>query len=351
MFDQLSQLSHVFTPERAHTLAISALKLGVHARDYAQPDPVLQTEIAGLSLPNCLGLAAGFDKNADVYNPMLGFGFGFVECGTVTPKPQPGNAKPRLFRLGEDQAVINRMGFNNAGHQAFADNLAKPHKGIVGANIGANKNSDDRLLDYRLGLRHLWGLAAYFTVNISSPNTPGLRALQSGDHLQALLGGIQEEHAALRAKDPQHNPPLFLKVAPDLSDEDIPEIMAAAKSFGMDGLIVSNTTIARPETLKSQHRDETGGLSGRPVFAPSTRVLAAFYACDPQMPLIGVGGVEDGATALAKIKSGASAIQLYSALVYHGPGLAKRILGDLKARLQAEGFATVTEAVGVDVRS
>ena len=335
---------HLFDPEDAHGLAIKGLKAGLGPRNHIDL-PALATTVAGLELPNCIGLAAGFDKNAEVPDAMLAAGFGFVEAGTVTPLPQAGNPRPRLFRLTEDQAVINRMGFNNEGLEAFASRLShRQRRGVVGANIGANKDADDRVADYVNGLSHLWGLADYFTVNISSPNTPGLRALQTKAALEELLGRLAERRAALA---PEGNVPVFLKVAPDLEDGEVEAIVETAVENGLDGIIVSNTTIARPDTLKSALASETGGLSGAPLTERSTAVLGQFFqAADGRIALIGAGGVGGGAAAYAKIRAGAQAVQLYSALVYGGPGLVVRIAHDLAARLKADGFTSVAQAVG-----
>ena len=343
LHDLGAALLRQFDPEQAHGYAIAGLKAGLGPRDAGADDPVLAVTFAGLKLPNCVGLAAGFDKDAEVPAAMLAAGFGFVECGTVTPRPQAGNPRPRLFRLSQDRAVINRMGFNNKGLDAFAGNLARKPKGVVGANLGANKDTEDRAADYVAGLTRLWGLADYFTVNISSPNTPGLRTLQSGDALDDLLGRLAATRAGLRGAS---DPPLFLKVAPDLMEADVGEIADAVRRHGFDGIIVSNTTLARPDSLTSPDRGETGGLSGAPLLVASTRVLAQFRAAAPDLPLIGVGGIASGADAYAKIRAGASAVQLYSAMVFEGPGLAVRIKRDLAARLRADGFSSVAEAVG-----
>jgi dihydroorotate dehydrogenase len=331
-------------PEAAHGLAITGLKLGLGPRAPAD-DPILATELAGLSLPNPVGLAPGFDKNAEVFASMLRTGFGFTECGTVTPLAQAGNPRPRLFRLTEDRAVINRMGFNNDGLEAFAARLARRGAGVIGANVGANKDSEDRIGDYVTALRRLWGLASYFTVNISSPNTPGLRALQTKAALEDLLGRVV---AAADAMPPGGAAPIFLKVAPDLEDAEIGAIADTVAAAGLAGVMVSNTTVARP-ALVSPHREEAGGLSGAPLLGPSTEVLRRFRAAaDGRFLLIGVGGVASGADAYAKIRAGASAVQLYSALVFEGPGLVVRIKRDLAARLRADGFRTVQEAVGTE---
>lgn len=333
---------HVLDPEDAHTAAIAALKLGLGPRAPAD-DPILATELAGLKLPNPVGLAPGFDKNAEVFGPMLRAGFGFVECGTVTPRPQAGNPRPRLFRLTEDRAVINRMGFNNQGLEPFAARLAARGPGVVGANFGANKDSEDRIADYVTGLTRLWGLASYFTINISSPNTPGLRALQTKAALDELLGRIVQAAAALPDAG---RAPMFLKVAPDLEDGEVEAISDTVAAHGLQGVIVSNTTISRP-ALRSAHRDEAGGLSGAPLTALSTEMLRRFRAAAAgRFVLVGAGGIGSGGDAYAKIRAGASAVQLYSALAFEGPGLVVRIKRDLASRLRADGFASVAAAVG-----
>jgi dihydroorotate dehydrogenase len=332
-------------PETAHGLAIAGLKAGLGPVDRTPADPLLATTLAGLSLANPVGLAAGFDKNGEVAGAMLRAGFGFVECGTSTPLAQPGNPKPRLFRLGADRAVVNRLGFNNLGHEAFAAALVRrPVTGVVGANIGANKDSADRIADYVRGLKRLWGLADYFTINVSSPNTPGLRDLQGKAALADLLGAVAEARSTLPSPT---EAPIFLKVAPDLADADIADIVEAAVQFGLQGLIVSNTTLQRPEGLRGARRDETGGLSGAPLMSLSTRVLGDFYAAaSGRLALIGAGGVASGADAYAKIRAGAQAIQLYSALVFEGPGLVARIRRDLASRLRTDGFSSLSEAAG-----
>ncbi len=332
-------------PETAHGLALRALGAGLAGRDRARPDAVLATRLAGMALDNPVGLAAGFDKDAVAPAALLRAGFGFVECGTMTPRPQAGNPRPRLFRLREDGAVINRMGFNNAGLERFAANLAAPRRGVVGANIGANKDSPDRIADYVLGLERLWGLADYFTLNVSSPNTPGLRELQGRGALDEMLGRVADVRAELKVGGGAY--PIFLKVAPDLNDGDVEDIVEAAARHGLDGLIVANTTLARPESLWGRAKAETGGLSGAPLMAPSTALLGRFHAAAAgRLALVGVGGVASGADAYAKIRAGADAVQLYTALAYRGPGLVREIKRDLAALLRADGFATVAEAVG-----
>lgn len=326
-------------PEAAHTASLLALRAGLGPRDRDVCDPILQTRLAGLDLPNPVGLAAGYDKNAQVPDALLAMGFGFVECGAVTPRPQPGNPKPRLFRLPKDQAVINRMGFNNDGLAQIATRLRERtgKRGVVGINLGANKASDDKAADYVEAIRALSGSVGFFTVNISSPNTPGLRALQSKAALDGLLKRVRAAKATA---------PVFLKVAPDLTDADLADIAASAMDWKIDALIVSNTTIDRPETLRSADRGQAGGLSGRPLFERSTALLRDFAEAAPGLPLIGVGGVENADTAYAKIRAGATAIQLYSALVYKGPGLIPQIKRGLAERLKADGFTSVSQAVG-----
>jgi dihydroorotate dehydrogenase len=329
LHDLAARALRTLDPEDAHRLTVRALALGLGPGAPA-PDPILATTIAGLSLSSAVGLAAGFDKNAEVFGPMLAAGFGFVECGTVTPLPQAGNPRPRLFRLTDDQAVINRMGFNNQGLEAFAGRLARPGRpGPVGANIGANKDSADRIGDYVTGLKRLWGLADWFTLNVSSPNTPGLRALQTRDALPT-----------------RGHVPLFLKVAPDLDDPEIEAIVETVLAFGLSGIIVANTTLSRP-ALASPDAGEAGGLSGAPLRDLAQSVLGRFHqSAAGRLPLIGVGGIASGSDAYDRIRAGASAVQLYSALVFEGPGLAVRLSQDLAARLRADGFRTLAEAVG-----
>jgi len=339
LHDLAAHALQVLAPEDAHRATILALRAGLGPR---AAHAGLPTRLAGLELPSPIGLAAGFDKNAEVAGAMLAAGFGFVECGTVTPLPQAGNPRPRLFRLGEDRAVINRLGFNNAGLEAFARRLGRRPGGVVGANIGAGKESPDRIGDYVIGLKRLWGLADYFTVNISSPNTPGLRALQTGEALAELVGRIAEAREALPGRAP-----VFLKVAPDLEARDVEAICEAVAGSGFDAIVVSNTTLARPSGLRSAQAAEAGGLSGAPLMAPSTRLLVQFHqAARGRFALVGVGGIACGADAYAKIRAGAAAVQIYSALVFAGPGLVAAIGRDLAARLKADGFAAVADAVG-----
>lgn len=341
-----------FDPETAHGLTIKALKSGLVPALRDRGEPALRSRVWGLDFANPVGLAAGFDKNAEVVDPMLRLGFGFVEAGSVTPRPQPGNPRPRLFRLTGQGAVINRMGFNNEGLEAFAARLERrrddPRRasGLVGANLGKNKDTADAADDYVIGVRRLAPLADYLVVNVSSPNTPGLRALQGRDPLRDLLGRVLDARAACRLP---RNPPLLLKIAPDLTSEDKSDIAAVALESGIDGLIVSNTTIARPADIPEPQRAEAGGLSGRPLFGPSTAVLKEIYALTGgKLPLVGVGGIASGADAYAKIRAGASLVQFYSAMVYGGPALVHRIRDELAALLRRDGFAAVADAVGAD---
>jgi dihydroorotate dehydrogenase len=336
--------------ERAHHLALWRLRWPWPLTRRTPPaDPaLLETVLWGRRFANPVGLAAGFDKDAVAIAALWGLGFGFVEAGTTTPRPQPGNERPRLWRAPGLGGVINCFGFNNAGVEAFASNLARARgqgQGIVGANVGRNKDAEDAVADYVLGIRRLAPLADYLTVNVSSPNTPGLRALQAADALPALL------RACLAARDAcPARPPLLLKIAPDLSDEDKADIVQACLDAGIDGLIVANTTLARPPTLPEELARLPGGLSGRPLMTPSTRLLADFArALGGRLPLIGVGGISSGADAYAKIRAGANLTQLYSALVYEGPDLISRIKHDLALRLAADGFSNVAQAVGVDL--
>lgn len=329
-----------FSPETAHGLSIAALKAGLGGRFDAGFDPRLATTVCGLTFPNPLGMAAGYDKNGEVPDALLRLGFGFAEVGTVTPLAQPGNPKPRIFRLPQDRGVINRLGFNNEGHAACLARLkARAGRGgIVGVNIGANKDSADRVADYVKGVETFAPLAAYLTVNVSSPNTPGLRNLQSRESLGDLLARVKAARDA-SAVAAGKAPPIFLKVAPDLSEAEMDDIAAEVLDKGTDGLIVSNTTLARDGLSDTTMAGEAGGLSGRPVFRRSTAVLARLRKrVGPSLPIIGVGGVEDAATALEKIRAGADLVQLYSCMIYGGPGLPRRILEGLSARLDRDGI-------------
>jgi dihydroorotate dehydrogenase len=334
-------------PERAHGLTIWGLRHGFGPKQTGPDDPALAVRLWGLDFPNPIGVCAGFDKNAEAFAALHRAGFGFVEVGTVTPRPQQGNPRPRIFRLREDAALINRLGFNNEGLDRVAARLAGPRTGILGANIGKNKDTDDPEVDFVTAARRVAALSDYVVVNVSSPNTPGLRALQDRAVLARLIGSVQQ---ALR-ESVDAPPPLLVKIAPDLTPEDERDIAAVALESGLDGLIVSNTTVDRPESLRSAQRGETGGLSGRPLFDPSTRLLARMFAApEGRVPLIGVGGIASGADAYAKIRAGASLVQLYTALAYHGPGLLDRIKIELLACLRADGLPLVGDAVGAEHR-
>ena len=330
--------------EDAHGLAIRSLKSGLLPRDRRPDPPSLRVEVLGRTLPNPIGLAAGFDKNAEVPDALLGLGFGFVEIGSVTPKPQDGNPRPRLFRLGEDRGVINRMGFPGQGLDAARARLQRrPRRGVVGVNVGANKDSVDRAADYVTCAAALAPFADYLVCNVSSPNTPGLRSLQGRTQLGDLLRRVQDSIAA-------HPVPLLVKIAPDATDHDLDDIVAVCRDLRMDGIIVGNTTLSRPPSLRSARGGETGGLSGAPLMALSTEVLRkTARRVERQFLLIGAGGVGSGADAYAKIRAGATLVQLYSAMVYDGPPLILRIKHELAALLARDGFASVSDAVGVDV--
>ncbi len=343
---------YALPPETAHHAALYALEHHLVAGRDEPDDPVLRTKVWDLNFPNPVGLAAGFDKDARVSDAMLSLGFGFVEAGTVTPRPQPGNPKPRLFRLDEDHGVINRLGFNSGGVDGFAQRLAarrnRPgRKGIVGANVGKNRDTVDAADDYVSGIEKVAGIADYLVINISSPNTPGLRDLQARAALDDLLR--RSIAARNRAVPGARKPPLLAKVGPDLTPAQMNAIAEVALATGVDGLIIGNTTVARPPELRSRDRAEPGGLSGAPLFKPATECLAEIYRLTKgRIPLIGCGGIADGATAYAKIRAGASLVQVYSALVFHGPGLVHRIKQELTELLRRDGWKSVAEAVGCD---
>ena len=326
--------------ETAHRATIAAVKLLPPRRPPDFPAS-LKSTVAGLEFPTPVGLAAGFDKDAEVAEQMLSFGFGFVEVGTVTPRPQQGNPKPRLFRLREDRAVINRLGFNNRGQpSAYARLIECTHMhGVIGVNIGANKDSTDRIADYVAGVRAMSPVARYLTINISSPNTPGLRGLQDEGALNELLAAVQEARS---------DKPIFLKVAPDLGPGDPERIVRAAIDHKIDALIVSNTTVSRPP-LKSRHAQEQGGLSGAPLKPIALKALRDFRgASGGEIPLIGVGGISSADDAWERVRAGASLVQLYTAMVYEGPHVGRRIAHGLAQRLRREGFANIAEAVGTE---
>ena len=311
-------------PETAHRAAIAALRMAPAAAP--RRDPRLSVAAFGLAFPNPIGMAAGFDKNAEVPRALLGAGFGFVEVGTLTPRPQPGNPRPRLFRLNRDEALINRLGFNNGGYAAAHARLTRaPVAGIVGVNIGPNKDSADRIADYVLGVTTFADVASYFTINVSSPNTPGLRDLQQRGALDELVARVIAARDACAIRRP-----VLVKIAPDVDLATLDDIVSVGRARGIDGMIVSNTTISRPPGLQEVKANETGGLSGRPLFDLSTRTLArTFLRAEGAFALIGCGGVDSASAALAKIEAGASLVQLYTALIYRGPGLIAEILGGL----------------------
>ena len=332
-------------PERAHRLAVDAL-----ARMPKRPPPPagpLATEIAGIPFPNPLGMAAGFDKDAEVPDALLGRGFGFAEVGSITPRPQEGNPRPRLFRLREDKGVINRLGFNNGGAEAAAARLAaRGGTGIVGVNIGANKDSPDWIADYTSLARVMAPHASYLAVNVSSPNTPGLRALQDASALGALLDAVLEARGVEGPAGGKSLPPVFLKVAPDLQPADIDDIARIAMDRRLGALIVSNTTVSRPP-LASRHAREAGGLSGAPLKPLALEVLRSFRrATGGAVPLVGVGGIATADDAWERVRAGASLVQLYSAMIYGGPGIAREILSGMERLMRRDGFATIAEAVG-----
>ncbi len=337
----LMPLTRLLDPERAHNMALIALRLGLAGRDRGVDDPILQVNPFGRVLANPIGLAAGFDKNAVAVAALSRLGFGLVECGTVTPRPQDGNPKPRMFRLVEDQAVINRMGMNNRGLHAYVERLAAlPRGGVaIGANVGINKEGADPERDYPALVAAVAPHADYIVINVSSPNTPGLRDLQGERRLSAILAAVREAVPV--------RPTLFVKLAPDLNEAGLEAVVEAAVTHGVDGLIISNTTISRPDGLRSIHRGEEGGLSGKPLFELSTAMLRRAYRLSQgRLSLIGCGGVADGAGALAKIEAGASLVQLYAAFAYAGPGLIPRIKRELAALLRQRGYGSVHDAVG-----
>ena len=329
-------------PETAHRVAIGSAK-PLRWLPAPKESARLNVEAFGLTFPNPLGLAAGFDKSAEAVEGLGRLGFGFVEIGTVTPKPQAGNPKPRLFRLEADRGVINRMGFNNDGYAAVRARLERAsRRGIVGVNVGPNKDACDRIADFVLGIETFAPLADYFTINISSPNTPGLRDLHASAELERLLTATR---AACDLTSPRR--PLLLKISPDLDDETLDGVLTQALAHRIDGLIVSNTTVSRPSTLSSSHAGQTGGLSGRPLFDVSTRLVArCFLRCGDRIPIVGVGGIEDGRTAIAKIRAGARLVQVYTGFIYRGPKIVSEILTALAAELDAQKLTSITGLTG-----
>ena len=345
----LMPLMRGMDPERAHDLALRALRLGLAGADHSPDDPILATRVLGQDFRNPIGLSAGFDKSAVAIGPLMRLGFGFVEAGSVTPRPQIGNPRPRLFRLVEDRAVINRMGMNNGGIDAFRARIAalRDRPSVLGVNIAINKDGADPLRDYPALYAEVAALADYVAVNVSSPNTPGLRDLQGERQLSDILAAL----AATRAAQPGARPPILVKIAPDLAPAAIEPIVDAAVTHGMDGLIVSNTTISRPG-LRSAHRDQAGGLSGPPLRALSTDLLrrVAKLARGRGLTLIGCGGIGSGADAYEKLRAGADLVQLYAAFAYDGPALIPRMKRELAAMLRRDGVQSVAEIVGADIR-
>lgn len=334
-------------PERAHELTLIAMETGLFPRQCEADDPRLAQKIGALEFPNPIGIAAGFDKDARVPDAILDAGFGYAEVGTLTPQPQTGNSKPRIFRLSADRAMINRLGFNNEGHaKALVRLKRRKRRGVIGVNIGANKDSADREADYVAGLEALSGVADYFTVNISSPNTPGLRDLQAPKELDSLLAKLMQKRAELvEAGVPPR--PIAVKLSPDIADDDIAPICDRLMAHGVDGLIISNTTLDRTGLKGREHVNEAGGLSGAPLYERSTGLLAKVYVLTKgQIPLIGVGGIDSGETALGKIEAGASLIQLYTGLVYEGPGLIGRIKQALLSGIERAGANSITDLIG-----
>jgi len=334
-FWSAAQASLLFLdPETAHEASLRALEAGVYPRQAKPEDQRLAQTLFGLPFPNPVGVAAGYDKDARVYNALFGIGFGFAEAGTITPKPQAGNPRPRVLRLMRERGIINRLGFNSAGHSAALVKLAsRPPRGVLGINIGANRDSNDPIADYVAGVHAFGSLASYLSVNISSPNTPGLRDLQAPDRLNALLEAVMAARLSLGRATP-----IFVKLAPDLHDEDIAPVMQCLLAHGVDGVILTNTTLSREGIPTDSHRNESGGLSGKPLFKRSTRFLAKCYlATEGKLPLIGVGGIDSGAAAIAKVRAGASLIQLYTGLVFEGPTLLPDIKDALVAEIEATG--------------
>ncbi len=329
-------------PERAHEFSVRGLQSGLVPACPKIDNPGLKIRLAGLEFPNPLGIAAGYDKNAEVPNQLLKLGFGFTEIGTVTPRPQRGNPHPRIFRLTKEQAIINRLGFNNDGHQKALQRLKlRPVDGILGINIGANKDTPDFIEDYVLGIEAFAEIADYFTVNISSPNTPGLRDLQAGALLEKLLTQV------LSARDKAGSVPVFLKIAPDLNDRELDEIADVVNRSALDGVIVSNTTLARSEVIQNPVSMEAGGLSGRPLFRKSTIILARMrQRLSSNLPIIGVGGVDSVETAIDKIEAGASLVQLYTGMIYQGPGLPGRIVKGLGDYLKQQKLNSISQIIG-----
>lgn len=347
LFDLARPALFALDPEQAHEITLKSLELGIYPRPAAADDPTLASHLGSLMLSNPVGIAAGFDKDARVPDAVLGLGCGFAEIGTVTPLPQSGNPRPRVFRLTADRGVINRLGFNNGGHQAALARLQRrKQKGVVGVNIGANKDAADLIADYLAGLDRFYDVASYFTVNISSPNTPGLRDLQAPGALDDLLRAVITARSQRVAKGEPCRP-LVVKLAPDIAEADLPAIAERLLAHKVDAIAISNTTVTRPRLADEDRGKEAGGLSGRPLFHRSTAMLARVYLLTKgQIPLIGIGGIDSGPAALAKIEAGASLIQLYTGLIYEGPDLIQRIKDHLAQHARALGLTRISEATG-----
>ena len=348
LFNLARPLLHWLDPEQAHELTLKALQAGLYPRAAGQEDPRLSLELWGMRFNNPFGLAAGFDKDARVVDALLGMGFGFTEIGTVTPRPQAGNPRPRIFRLSNDRAIINRLGFNSVGHAQVYARLARRPRGlgIVGVNVGANRDAPDRAADYVAGIRCFSELAAYLTINVSSPNTPNLRDLQAPAQLDALLGRLAQAREELVVAG-KPRPPIVVKLAPDIAEGDLPGIVAVLIARAVDGIAVGNTTLTRTGLADQLGGAEQGGLSGRPLFMRSTIVLARVHQlARGAVPLIGIGGVDSGTAAIAKIEAGASLLQLYTGLVYEGPALLARLKRELAAYLERGSYVRLADAVG-----
>jgi dihydroorotate dehydrogenase len=350
VYDFARPLLFGLDPEQAHELTLKAMEAGLYPRPTVPDDPRLRVELWGLALPNPLGMAAGFDKDARVPGGLLAMGFGHVEIGTVTPLAQPGNPRPRVFRLVRDRAMINRLGFNSAGHSAALARLIELRQsgtwGVVGVNVGANRDAADRVADYAAGVRAFYDVASYFTINVSSPNTPGLRDLQAPAALDGLLDRVMGTRAMLVQAGSPHRP-VVVKLAPDIAEADLEPIVGVLTRRGVDGIAVSNTTLARDGLAETALAGHAGGVSGRPLFHRSTAMLARVHVLTRgRVPLIGIGGIDSGIAAISKLEAGATLLQLYTGLVYEGPGLVARIKRDLSAYLDREGLAGIGAAVG-----
>jgi dihydroorotate dehydrogenase len=346
-FELVRPVLFALDPERAHELTLKLLEAGIYPRDLTVDDARLATQVWGLAFPNPLGIAAGFDKDARVYDCVRRMGLGLAEVGTVTPKPQQGNPRPRVFRLTEDRALINRLGFNNGGHAAMLERLTQNRPGgILGVNVGANKDSADRTADYVEGIRRLYDVASYFAVNVSSPNTPGLRDLQAPAALDDLLARVLAARSDLMAAGRPRRP-IVVKLAPDIAEDDLAPVMDVLANRGVDGIAIGNTTLSRAGLGDTSLAREAGGMSGRPLFHRSTVMLARVYRLTRgKIPLIGIGGIDSGPSAIAKIEAGATLLQLYTGLVFEGPGLVARIKRDFVAYATERKLARISEATG-----